>query len=289
MIAIKNMCKRNMLMFFRRKANIILAVSMALIPASFLLLLGGVWQIPMIEYYVGGIENAWSILRVNAFAVTLFMVALIVPFTVMSIMSEDYDSKALSNFLTSPLKRSQISLSYILSSILVGMLLIIITMIVGQILLLICGDGFIGISIVIELFSLSLFVITSLSSVYFYIQSFIKTTSASKGANGLFSGISPQLAGIYFPLIMLPATIVSVIHFLPISHAARLYREVLLLPTLKKYIDIAALAEISESFGIKIYMFENNLSMVSSLLVLLIYLLVFGFLSLKRLKKQSQK
>ena len=289
MLAIKNMCKRNMLMFLRRKANIILAVSMALLPAMFLLLLGDVWQIPLIEYYVGGIENAWSILRMNAFAVTLFMVALIVPFNVMSIMSEDYDSKALSNFLTSPLKRSQISISYILSSLSIGMLSIIITMIIGQILLFIFGDGFIGISIIIELLTLSLFVITSLSSVYFFIQSFIKTSSVSKGATGLFSGLSPQLAGIYFPLTMLPFTIQSVIHLLPISHSARLFREVLLLPTLKNYSDATALVGLSESLGIKMYMFENNVSMLSSLLVLFIYLLVFGFLSLKRLKKQKQK
>jgi len=126
------MVRRNLIRTFRNPGAIILVSLMTLLPATILFIMGDFWMVPIFTSIVNDVEIAWSLLRANILAITLVMSSFTAPVSILGLISTDFENKTIDNYLTAPIKRSHISLSYIISGLLFGLVFSVFILIVGQ-------------------------------------------------------------------------------------------------------------------------------------------------------------
>jgi len=284
------MVKRNLVRTFRNKGAVIIVILMSLLPALMLLVMGDFWMVPIFTSIVNDTEIAWSILRANILAITLAISSFTAPVSILGLISSDFENKTIDNYLTAPIKRSYISLSYIISGILFGLVYSVFIIIIGQALLLLVGDGFLGITTIVSMLSISLLVLASLSTIFFYIMSGVKSVQTAGAMTGLMGGFAPILGGVYIQLSLFPAAISTIINFLPFSHALTLMKRQTILPLTENSDITTEMREgIIEFTSIELKMFGEVVTPTISIIVIIASMILFGSLSIYRLLNMKKK
>lgn len=282
--------KRNIVRTFRNKGAVIIVALMSLLPAVMLLMLGDIWMVPMLTSIVGDIDVAWTLLRANILAITLAISAFIAPVSILALVCEDFENKTIHNFLTAPIRRRYISLSYIISGVIFGFIFSIIILLLGQILLLLSGDGFIGIFTIAKLLLFSILVLTSLSTIFFYIMSGIRRVQTAGVMTGLIGGFSPILGGVYIQLSLIPSFVGTILNFLPFSHTLSLFKREMIVPIVDKYGLTNDVKEtLFDSLTIDLQMFGEVVSPIISISILVGCIIIFGGLSIVRFNNLKRR
>lgn len=290
MRVIRLIIKRNIIRTFRNRGAVLIVALMSLLPAAMLLILGNMWMIPMLSSIVGETEIAWTILRSNILAITLSVAVFTAPVSILGLVSEDFEKKTIHNFLTAPIKRSNISFGYIISGVLFGFIISVFILVLGQIFLLIAGDGFLGIVTVIKLLLYSLLVLTSLSTIFFYIMSGIKNVQTSGAITGMIGGFAPILGGVYIQLSLFPPLVGTILNFLPFSHTLSIFKRQVMLPLVDKYELTNQIKEtLFDSTTVNLRMFGEVINPFISIAVIVGSMIIFGGLSVLRFKNFKKK
>ena len=282
--------KRNLIRTFRSKGAVLIVALMSILPAIMLLVLGDMWMIPMLSYTVGDTDIAWTILRANIVAITLSVAAFTAPVSILGLVSEDFEKKTIHNFLTAPIKRSHISLSYIISGVLFGLIIHLFILVVSQIFLFMAGDGFLGIGTIIKLLLFSILILTALSTIFFYIMSNVKSVQTSGAMTGLIGGFSPILGGVYIQLSLFPPMIGTILNFLPFAHTLSLFKRIMILPLVNQF-NLSSLVEsnLFDEMTINLQMFGRVISPTISISIIIFSMIIFGVLNVFRFKNLKKK
>lgn len=279
---------RNVKIFFRDKASVFFSLlSVFIVIGLYALFLGDslVSGLSMFGDNARDLANNWIIAGLLAVSsITTTMGAF-------GIMVEDRHKKILKDFNASPIKRSALAGGYILSSFFIGLIMSGITLVLGQIYVVLCGGDMITFEQVLLIIPTILLSVLSSSALIFFIVSFFKSQNAFATASTVIGTLIGFITGIYIPIGQLPEAVQFVIKIFPVSHAVVLMRNILMsntMDTAMSGVPPQAVEEFEIMFG-NVYKFGDfTVTPFMSVLVLIATALLFYGLAILNISRKKK-
>ncbi|MDO4565330.1 MAG: ABC transporter permease [Clostridia bacterium] len=269
---------RNLKVYFKDKASVFFSLlAVFIIIALYALFLGDVWvndleDIPNARYLM----DSWIIAGLLAVtSVTTTMGAF-------GNMVDDKRRKIIKDFVASPISSSSITAGYIVSSIIIGVIMSIITLILGEVYILIGGGELLSFDAIIKTLLLIVLTTVSNSTIILFMVSLFDSPHAFATASTIIGTIIGFLTGIYLPIGSLPNAVQWIIKCFPPSHAAMLFRQVMMEGAIGEAFAGAPAEYVnafSETLGIQFKYGDAYISAFGSILVLIGAAVIFFFLS----------
>jgi multidrug/hemolysin transport system permease protein len=218
-------------------------LSVLIIFALYTLFLNNAWASALPDNVVGGqaLMDGWlmaGILAVVSFTTTL---------GAFGTMVDDKAKKIYKDFSSSPLKRSSLVGGYIISAYLIGIIMSLFSLLFLDLYMLIRDGHILNFMQTIEVIGLILLVTLANSSIVFFMAIFIKSMTAFGTVSTVVGTLLGFLAGIYMPIGNFPTGVQAVIKVIPLSHAASLFRRIIM-SDLTDSVFLNAPIEIKDSF-----------------------------------------
>lgn len=277
--------KRNIKLFFSDKG---MAISSMITPLILILLyatfLKNVYVdsfheainevgISISEKYINGFVYGWL------FSSLIAVSAVTVSFCSNLLMVSDKVSGAINDFSVSPINKTKIAISYYVASMLVSMIILFVEIAVGFIIMAATG-WFLSVSDVLMIFVSSFLLVnfgTSLSSI---VNHFLKTQGQMSAVGTIVSSTYGFICGAYMPISQFGTFLKNALGFLPSTYATMLIRNYYERGVLNKLhsecnFPSEVIDDISKSFDIKFYFFDNYVSSGICLVILLAFVMLF--------------
>jgi len=273
--------KRNLKIFFRDKSAVFFSLlAVFIIIGLYILFLGDMVSSNSItETDLRSLMDNWimaGLLAVTSTTTTL---------GAFGIMVEDQHKKLIKDFNCSPIKRRDIVGGYLLSTFIIGIIISIIALILGQGYIVFSGGDFLNLSQLMRVLGVLILTVLAASSMVSFVVSFFKSNNAFSAASTVVGTLIGFLTGIYIPIGVLPQGVQTAIKLFPISHAAALFRQIF---TEVRVIEafVGAPAEVINGFKIQLgIVFEvgnNIMEPYHHILVLLATTVIFFALAVWR-------
>lgn len=264
---ILQLIKRNLKIFFRDKASVFFSLlGVFIIIGLYVIFLGKMMinytdqmvginsRFLMISWIMAGVISVTTITTCNG---------------AFGIMVEDTALNRMNDFKVSPIKRWQLVLSYVLSAMIVGFLMSLLTLILSEVYIYIDGGTLLSFIAFIKVLALIVLSVFSSSSLIFLIMAFIKSQNAFGTASSIIGTLAGFLMGIYIPVGNLPVGVQTVIKIFPLSHSGALIRQTMMS-------EAVSLENLPEEFKLFLGLnFEVNGEILSNW-IHIAYLLVSG-------------
>src|SRR5690625_3604092 len=284
----RSFIKRNILLYVRDKV----AVFFALFAVLVLIALYVVFLNDLIAEGIPDLPDK------NALLMTWFIAGIIAVTTMTTTLGafgtfvEDRANQTILDFYVSPISKAKIVIGYICSALFVGGCMSFITFVIAYGYLLIFGNiSLTLLQIFLMTGTIFLSVLTSASIVLFLV-SFFHTSNAFAAASMVIGTLIGFLAGIYIPIGNFPEYLQTIIKLFPISHAASLFRQILMEETIISAFTNAP-ADVIDTFqynmGIRYVFNGKTLANFMSIGYLVITTIVFTILSLLNMRRIQKK
>ena len=207
------------------------------------------------------------------------------------VMIDDKVKKINKDFNSSPIKRSSVTGGYIGSAFSIGVIMSFVTVVVAEIYIVLNGGDWLSFTACMKVFLLVLLATITNTSMVYFIVSFFKSHSAFSTASTIIGTLIGFLTGIYLPIGALPEAVQTVIKVFPVSHAASLFRQVLMeasMQTSFEGIPDQYLDEFKEYMGVTFHFGSYVVTPWVSILVLIGTAVVFYSLSLLNMSRKSR-
>jgi len=245
--------KRNLLLFFRDRANVFFSLlAVFIILGLYVLFLGNLMEQNLrdaIGYDSGKIGMVTASLTlagmVAAASVTSCLGAL-------AISVADKQSAA-KDFFTSPIPRSRLTMSYALGSGAVGLIMTLVALALSEAYIVLTGGELPSPSGCAMLLLTVVLSVACGNAIMFFITVFIKSQSAFTALSTVIGTLIGFLMGIYIPIGQMPDGVQWLIKCFPMTHAASMFRQVLAdgeLSTLFANAPPEALSSFRNTFGV---------------------------------------
>lgn len=280
--------KRNLRLFFRDKSAVLFSLlAIFIIIVLYAVFLGDVW----LDDSMKGIKNADVLMNTWLAAGLLSVASVTTTLGAFGVMIDDKVRKIDKDFNSAPIKRSQITIGYIGSAFLIGVIMSIITVFTSEIYIVLNGGKWITPLALIKVLLLVIFTTMTNTSIVCFIVSFFNSHSAFSTASTIIGTLIGFLTGIYLPIGALPESVQTVIKVFPVSHAASLFRQVLMEDAMQSAfaeIPTSYLNEFKEYMGVTFHFGSSAVSPWISVLILVFTAAVFYGLSLLNMSKRRQ-
>ncbi len=279
--------KRNLLLFFRQKSNVFFSLlGVLVIIGLYVLFLGDLMVKDMPDLKdVRFLMDSW--IMGGILAVTPVTTSL----GAMATMVDDKNNHIYKDFIASPLKRSTLASSYMISGFLISLILTLITFILAEIYIVSFGGEMLPIEATLKVILLIIFTTAASSLMMFYIVSWFKSISAFTTASILVGTLIGFLTGIYIPIGSVSEAVQIVIKLFPPSHAAVLFRSIMMEQAEKiTFADapMAALESFQQTFGVSFKVGDTILGSNASILYILIFMIIFFVLSITKMSQKNR-
>jgi multidrug/hemolysin transport system permease protein len=188
-----------------------------------------------------------------------------------------------SDFIVSPIKPSERILGYLVSTSSIGVLMSLVSLLVGQLYILIYGGAFFSFITFLETLGLILFSVIVNSSIIFFIILFVKNSSVFATVSTIIGTLIGFVIGAYVPMGVLPKVMQTIMIFIPLTHAGVLFRQVLMADSLDIAFEGAPIEkrlETEQMFGSKIFLGNTEIQPWVSVVILISTFVLFFVLSL---------
>lgn len=273
--------------FFRDKSAVFFSLlAVFIIIGLYALFLGDVWVSSLPELTgVRYMMDSWimaGILAVTSLTTTM---------GALGIMVDDKAKKLVKDFRSSPVSRSSIAGGYILGSISVGIILSLVTLVLAEIYIVADGGRFMDIPTLIKVLGLILLSNVTNISIVLFLTSFFASTNAFAAASTVIGTLLGFLTGIYLPIGQLPEAVQWIVKIFPVSHAAVLFRRVMMEDALTRTFQSTP-AGVREKFeelmGVTFKFGDLTFTPLMSILVLLGSAAIFYTLSVLNIARKSK-
>ncbi|MDF2999951.1 MAG: transporter permease protein [Bacillota bacterium] len=279
--------KRNIILFFRDRSAVLFSLlAIFIIIGLYAVFLGDVW----LDDSMKDIENADVLMNTWLVAGLLSVASVTTTMGAFGVMIDDKVRKIDKDFNSAPIKRSRITAGYVGSSFFIGVIMSVVTVFVSEFYLVISGGVWIMPSVLIKVLLLVLLTTMANTAIVCFIVSFFKSHSAFSTASTIIGTLIGFLTGIYLPIGALPESVQTVIKLFPVSHAASLFRQVLMEDAMKSaFAEIPAnyLNEFKEHMGVVFCFGSATVSPWISVFVLIVTAAIFYGLALLNMSKRS--
>lgn len=281
--------KRNLMLFFRDRSAVFFSLlAIFIIIVLYAVFLGDVW----LNDSMKDIENAGTLMNSWLVAGLLAVGSVTTTMGAFGVMIDDKTKKIDKDFYASPIKKSSITGGYIASAFLIGVIMSIVTVVAAQIYIVLSGGAWFTPMATIKIFCLVLFTAMTNTAFVCFIVSFFRSHSAFNTASTIIGTLIGFLTGIYLPIGALPEPVQTVIKVFPVSHAAALFRSVLMEEDMLKVFDGVPtdyLNGFKEYMGVTFRFGDYEVTALVSILILAGTAVVFYGLSLLNMSKKSRR
>jgi len=224
----KMLIKRNLLLFFRDRANVffsMLAVIIAIV--LYILFLADL----MVGAVAGGMTDATPE-QVRLIISGMILSGTIAMATISSCLNAtariviDRDDVA-KDFFVSPISRTKLMFGYVISSGMIGFIMSGIALVTTIIYLSISGGALPSLADLGLLLLTLILSVSSANSMMFLIASLVKSRNAFGSLGSLVGTLIGFLTGVYIPIGQLPNGVSWLVRLFPTSHAASMFRQIL--------------------------------------------------------------
>lgn len=280
--------RRNVKLFFRDRSAVFFSLMAVLIIIGlYALFLGGVW----LPHSLQGIPAAKYLMNSWLMAGLLSVVSVTTTMGAFGIMIDDKTRKIDRDLFVSPVKRSGIAAGYLGSSFFIGVIMSLITAVLAEFYITAKGGDWLSAEDLFRVFFLILLSSLANTSMVCFLVSFFNSQSAYGTASSVIGTLIGFLTGIYLPVGELPDSIQTVIKLFPPSHAALLFRRVMMEAPLKTAfsgVPASVKREFSEYMGVEFSLGGHQLAPWVSIVVLLASAIVFYGLSVINLSRKKK-
>lgn len=282
-----NFTKRNLKIFFRDRAGVFFSLlSVFIVIGLFVFFLGDTITESMGDLKdAGNLINSWIVAGILAItSVTTSMGAF-------ASMVDDKAKNITKDFYSSPVKRRSLALGYIVSSFIIGLIMTLIVLVVGEFYIVAKGGEMLAPLAMLKV--LGVIVVTSLSntSMVLFIVSFLKTSASYSVASTILGTMIGFVTGIYVPIGNFSETIQYFIKFFPTSNGALLLRQIFMDKPLANTFDglpKESLNQFKEELGATFKLGDYEMSPLVSLLILISSVILFSVLSAINLSRKKK-
>ena len=276
MIAMISLIKRNLKLFFRDRISVFFSLLAVFIIIGLYVVFLGNMMVDNLRDLLA--ENARFIINSWVMAGILSVTSITTTMGAFGIMVEDRTKKISKDFSSAPIKRTQLTGGYIVSSFIIGVIMSIAALFVAEIYILANGGKLLELVPLLKLFAVMLLSVFASSSMVFFIVSFFRSLNAFGTASTIIGTLIGFLTGIYIPIGSLPSAVQTVIKVFPISHAGALFRQIMMEAPMSiafKNAPEQAITGFKQAMGIVYYFGSKELSPLVNILVLIATGIVF--------------
>ncbi|WP_080794223.1 ABC transporter permease [Corynebacterium pacaense] len=284
---IRTLVHRHLICFFRDRFAVFFSILGALILLGLYVLFLGKMQIDALSVQLPTESRpaVESFILNWVFSGIIISSSITVPLSALGILVEDRMQGRIKDFLVSPVSRTQLTISYLVASVIITMVILLLEVAVGSAGLAISGHrlpslgGYLRLGVVLVL----------LTAVFSAIGAFMITLVSTQGGmsalSSLVGTLAGFLAGAYIPPIALPTMVVSVMNLFPFAPAAMLLRQSLVAPSLAEIgFPEDALREISVGYGLSAVSFGLEVTPALAVGIVAGWGLVLGGIALLRMR-----
>lgn len=284
---------RNLRLFVRDKALVFFSfLSVIIILGLYVLFLGDIQvqnirsMIQMDIPEIDALVYAWMLPGLIAVAsITLSLGN-------MGRLVDDAQGENLNDFLVSPLKRTQLILSYLISSIIITSFISVCMFALSIVIVKLKGGPWLNLEQILQSLGIIVLLIISSALLSLYIASWVKTQNTYGVVNSMVGTFIGFVTGAYMPMGIMPVFVQNMFNVLPVSLGASLLRQVYLSPildTVFKNAPVEMLSEYRYFQGVDLKVFGRILTpefMYIGIFVSIVLLFILNFLRFKNLSKR---
>lgn len=278
---------RNLKVFFRDKASVFFSLlAVFIIIGLYALFLGDVWTSSFT-----GMKGVRYLMDSWIMAGLLAVTSVTTTMGAYGIMVDDKVKKINKDFISSPIKVRSIVGGYVIGAIVIGIVMSFITCLLAEIYVISNGGRLMDIFTFVKASGLIVLSTITNSSIIFFVVTFFKSSNAFATASTIIGTIIGFLTGIYLPIGQLPSSVQLVVKVFPVSHAAALFRQVMMADPISKTFEGApaqTVQDFEKLMGIKLFFGETAATSVTSLLILVATAVVFYLLAILNVSRKSR-
>lgn len=207
------------------------------------------------------------------------------------IMVDDRVKKINKDFIASPVSSGSIVGGYILGAIVIGIVMSLVTLVLSEVYIVANGGELMGVSVLVRVLGLIVLSTVANSAIVLFMVSFFNSSNAFATASTILGTLIGFLTGVYLPIGSLPEAVQWIVKCFPVSHAAVLFRQVIMEAPIAATFS-GAPEEMVTSFealmGVRFDFGGTTASPALSVAILLITAVVFYLLSIIRLSKKRR-
>ena len=285
--------KRNLRLFVRDKALVFFSfLSVIIILGLYVLFLGEI-QVNNIKQSIGmdlpeidALVYAWMLPGLIAVA------SMTLSLGNMGRLVDDAQAENLNDFLVSPLKRWQLILSYLLSSVIITSVISVLMFGLSIVIVKLKGGPWLNVEQILQSLGVMILLIISSALLSLYIASWVKTQNTYGVVNSMVGTFIGFVTGAYMPMGIMPVFVQNMFNILPVSLGASMLRQIYLGPIMDKVFAQAPIEMVNEYRyfqGIDLKVFGNILEPNFMLIVIFVSIGVLFILNLLRFKTLSKR
>lgn len=271
---------RNLRLFFRDPLNVFFSLLGALIVFMLYTLFLSNLQVLSIQQSAPGVAEGDVRAFVDAwmFAGIVAITTISTPLGAMSVFVEDAQSGRFRDFLVAPIGRGQLTLGYLVSAFVIGVVLSVIVLIVSVLYLGLLSGVWLGVVEVLRSLGWIVLSVAGFAALWGFVVSFVRTSGAFAGLSTIVGTIAGFVAGAYIAVGLFPEGVRQVVSALPFAQSAMLFRQEYATDGLEALVggQPEAVASLSDFYGITLSVGDWSVPVWFAVLVLVGMTVVFA-------------
>lgn len=266
--------KRNLKIYFRDRANVFFSLlTVFIIIGLYVLFLGDVWTKDLQEFEgARELMDNWvmaGVLAVTSFTTTMGM---------LGSMVKDRELRINMDFYISPISRTALTGGYIAGAYIVGLIMTLLAFAAAEMYIVVNGGSFLAAEQIIKVLAMILLTTLMNTTLMVFIVSLFRSQSAFSVASTVFGTMIGFITGIYLPIGMYPDAVQWLIKLFPVSHAAAIFRSLMMEGSMKTAFEGAPakiVADFKTELGICYEFGGHTVTQTESLLVIVACIVIF--------------
>ena len=280
--------KRNLKIYFRDKSSVFISLLAVLVVFGLYTFILGDQLIKSVGETVTGADklmDSWimaGILSVIPVSTTLGSFGAIV---------NDKTKKIIKDFRCSPIKTRSLAGGYILSSFTVGLIMSLVALVMIEIYFGCKGYGLLSGVQFLQILGTMLISVLVSSAMMYLIVSLFSGQNAFATASTIIGTLIGFVTGIYLPIGSTDQSIQYIIEFFPISHAASIFRKILMADPMAesfKNVPDNIKTDFMLDMGVEFRAFDHTFTTLESIIYMLIAAVIFYAIGIAITRKKSK-
>ncbi len=280
--------KRNLKIYFRDKSSVFFSLLAVLIVLGLYVFFLGDQLVNSFKDEVAGAQklmDSWimaGILAVTPVSTTLGSFGAIV---------NDKTKKIYKDFRCSPIKSRSIAGGYILSSFCVGVIMSLFALALVEVYFAVKGYALLSMLQFLQVLGVILISVLVSSAMMYLVVCLFTSQNAFATASTIIGTLIGFVTGIYLPIGSTDQSIQYVIEFFPISHAASLFRKLLMAEPMKESFDGVPekfLDDFKLDMGVEFKVFDHTFTTPESICYMLLAAIIFYMIGILVTKKKNK-
>lgn len=279
--------KRNLKLYLRDRGAVIFSLlAVFIVIGLYVLFLGDVYTGDLKEF-----EGAEEMMNNWVMAGVLAITSMTTTLGMLGTMVRDKTEGIEKDFYVAPVKNWHMAAGYMLSAYAVGVVMTFLALLAAEIYIVAEGGTVMGIEAFFKVAGVILLTAFMNTAIALFLVTLFRSLNAYTTANIVLGTLIGFLTGIYLPIGSYPPAVQWIVKLFPVSHAALLFRNIMMEPVMETAFSGApesVILEIKEDLGI-IYVFgSHELTVEASLWIMAVIALVFFLLACFHMSKKRE-